>query len=62
MTLAMILSSVIFQWQYKTDRLIKAAEELSKPESFYIDGPDPFKMTPEEWKQIEDHYMSFHYR
>lgn len=45
LAIASTLMVVWYQCEYKVDRLIKANEELAKPESFMIDGPDPFKMS-----------------
>lgn len=44
-SVATALATIIIGWNYKTERLIRANEELKKPFSFWIDGPDPFLMT-----------------
>lgn len=53
---------LFFQWDYKLDRLIKGNEEIAKPQSFMIDGPDPFRMSEKEWEEVQAHYINFYYR
>jgi hypothetical protein len=44
-SLSCALAFLLFQWEYKLDRMIKSSEEIAKPQSFMIDGPDPFCMS-----------------
>jgi hypothetical protein len=53
---------LFMQSEYKIDRLISANEEISKPRSFMIDGPDPFEMGQKEWDTVQAHYLNFYYR
>lgn len=46
--------------EFKSKSMIEGYEELSKAKTIIIDGPDPFKLTEEEWKLIQEHYMRFH--
>jgi hypothetical protein len=59
---ACVLTLVLYQWEYKTERLISTNEELAKPHSFMIDGPDPFHLSEKEWETVHSHYLSFYYR
>jgi hypothetical protein len=51
-----------FQWDYKLDRYIRETDKIAKPQSFMIDGPDPFQMSEKEWDTVQAHYLHFYYR
>lgn len=61
-SLSSALVFLLFQWDYKVDRLIKGSEEIGKSQSFMIDGPDPFRMSEKEWEEVQAHYINFYYR
>ena len=50
---AMTAHYFLNQSSWKEDLLIKNYEEMEKPQSFFIDGPDPFKLTEEQWRIIQ---------
>ena len=62
MSISIFLVFAFIQLDTTTNAYISGNDEQSKPFSFYIDGPDPFRMTEEEWEIMQGHYMNFHYR
>jgi hypothetical protein len=42
----------ILQMDMISNAYIRGNEEQSKPYSFFREGPDPFRLTPEEWNTL----------
>ena len=62
LNLAILIASVFFNTRWKEQLLIKNNEEVLKPQTFRIDGADPWVMTEKEWNVIEQHYMTWEFR
>ena len=45
MSLAITVAGVMIKAKWKSELLIKNTEELQKPKSFIIDGPDPYTIS-----------------
>ena len=60
--ISLLITGLLFKLRWKEKLLVENNEELYKPFSFAIDGPEPFQMTPEQWGTIQEHYMEWNYR